>query len=202
MGKRIIGTVLGVFFLVIAALLVASLHSEPIFLVAIFLGCVGMLMIVWGGMYFERSFPLRKVKNDRGQCRDVCSELFREAKETIQIVGGNLHHEFYSDDKIINDLDQALQRGVKIEVVCGPEIDKKNDKLVNLAQNRKHFKISHLPYYPKRHFMIIDRRHVRKEKKHPVAPLQHLEMEGTVLYNRLFLASQLSEIFETLKSKT
>lgn len=201
MKKRIVGTILGFIFLAISALIVAFVDLELIFLVPIFLGCAGMLMIAWGGMYFERSFPLRRVKNDKGKCKDVCSDLFHEAKKSIRIVGGNLHHGFYSDNKIVKDLKEALQRGVNVEIVCGPKIDAQNDKLLNLAQTAEHFKIIHLPYYPQRHFMVVDGRHVRKEKKHSTNLTQHLDVEGDILYNRPFLASQLSEIFETLKHK-
>lgn len=201
MKGRIWGIIIGCILVVGGALLVVLFQFSLPFVAAILLGCAGIFAIAWGGMYFERNFPRGKVVQQKEKCVDICSELLGNAEESIAIVSGALYPGFYDNQRILDAFRKALKKRARIEIVCGPHVDKITSKVVKLAKDNGNFTICYLPYYPKAHFMIVDRRSVRKDKEHSERLSLDAEMIGTVYYDRPFLATQLGRIFEALKSK-
>lgn len=202
-SKRLIAFVLGSVCVVGAFFLVIFGNLESFFWITILMGFIGILLISWGSMYFIRNFPDTAVgiENDRDKCVELSRKLFEGAKESIRIVGGELHNEFYDNDKITESLKKALSDKVKVEIICGPKIDEKDAKLMDLEKQRDGLTIDHLSYYPKRHFTIVDKKGVRLEKEHPIPLSKNDRIVATTYYHRPFLAFQLNKTFESLKSK-
>jgi sugar-specific transcriptional regulator TrmB len=93
---------------------------------------------------------------------DDLKQLFDKATENIQIVSGKLPYLVYGDSTIIESLMEAVKRGASIDIVTGPNSDDKSlEFFAGLGAS-----VSILPAWQPHHFMVIDGRHVRIEKRH------------------------------------
>ena len=203
MSKRFLGFVLGGICVAVAIFMVVSVDSGLVFWIAVLMGSGGMLLISWGSMYFKRNFPstITGVSNNREKCIRLSGELLEGPKKTIRIVGGDLDHTFYNNKRITEALKEALSSGVKVEIICGPRIDKKDTALIDLEKKHDSLTIDHLSYNPKRHFTIVDKRGVRLEGEHPIPILKDDNVIAKVYTDRPFLAFQLDESFRSLRDK-
>lgn len=203
MSKRLGFVVVGCICIVVAVCMAVFVDSGLVFWITVLMGSTGMLLISWGSMYFLRNFPntAMGVGNDRETCVELSCKLFEGAKKSIRVVGGDLYHEFYNDDRVMEALKKVLSSNVKVEVICGPKIDEQDTTFIDLEKQSDSLTIDHLSYNPKRHFMIVDKRGVRLEEEHPIPLSKYDSIVASVYYDRPFLAFQLNRTFESLKSK-
>jgi len=127
---------------------------------------------------------------------ETCERFFRSAKKSIKIVSGRLNSEFYQSTKIVNALQQAVDKGVKVEIVCGPEIDEKSKEILRLIKEGK-INLWQAGDYPKLHLSFVDERHIRLENYHH--PFYGEETEAYIKYNAPDVARELQFEFEELK---
>lgn len=94
-----------------------------------------------------------------------CKELFAEARSSIKIAAGNLDSGFYNDPRIVQALEEANERGVRIEIVYGPNADPKSEEILRL-QKEKRVNLYKLGRRPSSQFIVIDGSHVRTDDFH------------------------------------
>ncbi len=132
----------------------------------------------------------------------VCSNLYRNAKESIKIVSRRLNHKFYNDPRIVNVFRKASEKGVSVEIVCGPAVDPNTKELIELSEKGL-IKIFQLKSnnLPRTHYSIVDEKHLRLEIPHsPTAKLGTAEAD-IVLDAPFDDVKELIMEFERLKSE-
>lgn len=131
------------------------------------------------GMYIER--------HNRGLrgAIETSKELFDIASNEILIQAGDLDHEFYENEVIYNSLKRFLENGHKIRIICSPKERCKSRTIFDFLKNPNYdIKILHAQERPDLHFMVIDDKHYRIEKKHPT----EVHSDANILYNNCFAA--------------
>jgi len=87
---------------------------------------------------------------------------FDNAQESIQIVEERFPAIIYGDPRMINALNQAEERGVKIELISGPERDKSSKDLEKMVRFQR-ATLYELDENPHLRFAIVDHEFVRTE---------------------------------------
>jgi phosphatidylserine/phosphatidylglycerophosphate/cardiolipin synthase-like enzyme len=129
--------------------------------------------------------------------------LWGRAGESIFILADRLTPYFYQDEAIQISIAEALKRGVKVDIACGPEPTKESiDALKSKAQQFKEaggkITLHILKQRPTMHFEVVDRKHVRIEKPHPIDEIERHSMIGL---NESGLARKLENLFVERISK-
>jgi len=106
-----------------------------------------------------------------------CSErFFTAAKRSIMITTGSVNAPFYCDQRVINSLKNAQNRGVQIYITyprsLGPT---RESKLLDFLKEYK--ELFPVPKISGNHFMIVDGLHVRIEAPHG-EPMNQKEREN------------------------
>ena len=135
----------------------------------------------------------------------LTTALFNRAKSRIKIVSGKLNHDFYMDSRVQQALRRALRRGVHIEIIFGPDIDKRYFEKKDLPELKELIKkcgieMYQLPYRNGGHFTVVDGKHVRVEEYHP--PTSETSVRnGYVAYNVRGVCRDLEQIFGNLRKE-
>ncbi len=118
---------------------------------------------------------------------ETSKELFDVAENEIIIQAGNLTHEFYENSVISNALEEFLKNGHKIRMICSPKdkCDPLTRTIFSFLNNRQYdIKIVYDKERPEIHFIVVDNKHYRLEKKHP----PEVHFEANIFYNNSFAA--------------
>lgn len=119
--------------------------------------------------------------------------LYNKARKSIHIVAGSLDAPFYRDPQVIGALKEAAARGVAVFIIY----DK--TKLKGEAPQIELFSSFNVELKPsasvKRHFTVIDGRHVRIEKRHEDEPPQ---TPAVICKDARLLAQEMDNRFEVL----
>lgn len=127
----------------------------------------------------------------------LSKELFNQAKHSIKIVAGELDAQFYEHPEIIKELEKAIERGVKVEVITGPSLDLKTVQIPKWAEQGK-LHLYKLRERPELHFIVVDGEHARLEEFHTT---KQRERRAYTLKKTFFLARKLEMEFTKLKAK-
>ena len=103
--------------------------------------------------------------DDNDDTRIASVRLFNGAKKAIKIIAGDITSEFYNDDLIISAFQNAINRGVSVEIAYDPHRVKGEVSESAISKLSK-VKIWKLEKVPDRHMVIIDGKHVRVEQPH------------------------------------
>jgi len=90
--------------------------------------------------------------------------LVRKAKSSIKIVSGELNFDFYSYDGLLDALKEAIEKGVVVKCIIGPNPNKESFKMLTRLKGCAYF--YQLPEWPDFHFTLIDDKHARLEAPH------------------------------------
>jgi len=86
----------------------------------------------------------------------------------VKIVAGELFHNSWNSDAVIEAVEEALKRGTTIDIICGPEIDKSSEKFLEMAKaNRSKIRFYQCDKRPEEHFKIVNDEEVWIEAYHP-----------------------------------
>lgn len=101
---------------------------------------------------------------------DVSLKLLKEAKRSIKIVTGELNSFFYKDDRTQKELSRAANKGVSIEIAYLASRDTDSDFAKEFTKSIPAAKMIEIKdkEEAKRHWMVVDGKHVRIEREHPV----------------------------------
>ncbi len=88
----------------------------------------------------------------------------------------------------------AIERGVEVEIVVGPDMDKSTTAIGHLASEGK-LSLYQLADPPKYGFMVVDGKHAR------IMELYSSFERGYVLFNTLILASKLESDFASIRDR-
>ena len=120
--------------------------------------------------------------------------LFNKAQKSIKIVAGRLDNAFYKDEKTINTLKRAIDRGVSVDVVYYPSEKNKEYKAV-FVNNIPNAHLTSIKQKPSRHWVSVDSKHVRIERSHPE---ETINTPAFICNNASILAEELDKKFEKL----
>ena len=95
----------------------------------------------------------------------LSSEQFDSAQHSIQMVEEKFSSHIYNDSQIIRSIRDAINRDVKIQLICGPEFDPRNIELIKLIRNQ-HIDLFQLDKNPQAHFNVIDWVSTKLENPH------------------------------------
>jgi hypothetical protein len=129
------------------------------------------------------------------------ADLLKKSKKSVKIISGNLYHVFY-DSKEIYDAFKELTNNCHerdIDIIIGPKIDPKTNKILEFAKAGK-INIYSNNKYPEKHYTIIDNKIVRAEVNHNVSDLAITKAH--ILNNSIFLAKKLAFEFDVLKQQS
>lgn len=107
-------------------------------------------------------------------------ELISEAEERILIYDGHFDPKIYHSEKVVREIQDAVDRGVSIEVLCDESANSFNPVIEDLVKGGK--VVVHRRklgrglwkslYSPTNievgHFMVVDGKHVREEEQHNI----------------------------------
>jgi len=125
------------------------------------------------------------------------------AHDSIRIVSGEAHPVIFDDLRTIEAFKAAHERGVNIEMICGPIIavdDKSEDmsrKLFDLAE-KKIISLSISHERQSQHFTLVDNSFVYEEAYHNM--LEPTRM-ATIIENSFWEANRLNNIFNKQKMR-
>lgn len=120
--------------------------------------------------------------------------LFNKAKDHIKIIAGDPNNDFYNDERVVNALKGAINKGVDVQVAYFP-IAKKHEKPGSATFQIPKIRVWTLKTAPQRHMSVIDGKHVRIERRHPLAVRQ---TPAIICKNAPLLARDVESIFTTL----
>jgi len=140
-----------------------------------------------------RVFPNRSID----EAINMSKKLFDKAEHSIKIVSGSLDHSFYESFLIVDALKRASDRGVEVEIVCGPDVDGETSQLFDLADAGK-IKLYQLDRRPSVHFIVVDGKHVRIEEYH--TPFQP-ERRAYIMFDTISLGKRLNVEFAKMRDK-
>jgi len=134
------------------------------------------------------------------------AERINSATKEIKIVSGEAHNKVYDNPIILEAIRKAIDRGVKIMMICGPNIvvdgdmdsnPKKIKPLIEIAIEKKdNFEFYLSDRRQREHFMLIDKKHVYKEAPHEqLAPIR----QSTEIENSFWEANRLELNFDESK---
>lgn len=92
--------------------------------------------------------------------------LFKKAKNSINIVAGNVNSAFYNDSLIVDAIQSAVERGVNVRIAYDPHA-LQSRRVKSAVLKIPKVEVWKLKESPDRHIMIVDGKHVRIEQKHP-----------------------------------
>ncbi len=126
-------------------------------------------------------------------------KLFKRAKKEIMIVGGNLNNPLYESSEVLKVFEEVVSRDVKIEIICGPEINPNTKKLLTLCKEHKNIYIfqTNKKNAPKAHFAIVDNSAVKLE--YPYKKRTSGVIEAVIIYNAELIANELLQDFKKIK---
>lgn len=120
--------------------------------------------------YIRLGLCVEQNNNGIPGARESSGMLFSVVEDELLIYAGNLNHDFYEYDTIQKSLEKILDAGHKIRLICAPreECDVETKTVFSFQNNPKYdFKLVHDKERPELHFMVVDKRHLRLERKHP-----------------------------------
>lgn len=125
------------------------------------------------------------------------AELFEQAQSEIFILSRNPRNRLYDKKELLSSLENCGNRGVRIEIIVGPEIDPEGQ--YNIAflhvQGIQLYKIERPP---SAHFIIIDDKHVVVGAPHRSDDSYRATY---TVKNTIMLAQRLRIYFTSLKSR-
>jgi hypothetical protein len=171
---------------------------------------VSVLMAIPGVILLTKPIKIRKGQTEVGGNNDWLIKQLKKAKHSIQILSGELHPRIFDDEMVLKEINNAINRGVKIEIIAGPDIlipsgkkevidSKPILKLVDedkislwIPTKRNHLK----------HFTILDS-NFYLEKPHPsAAPVRDYEIRENSISGTAELRQYFMETRENAKKFT
>jgi len=165
---------------------------------AVLLRYVGDFPFPWE---FRRKCPNPEGNPEQPDSFGLCESLMKlKDGYEFNAVMGNMNAKVCNTESVLKALETALAKDVKINIICGPFIDKKSQKFLKLLDNPK-VKLFQLDQWPERHFRVI-----KNEKGKPIwvyveEPHRPFESNGFRCAKSSRLARQYQEIFEKIKQK-
>lgn len=142
------------------------------------------------GYPFPWEITMRKLKNPDTNGVIKCFDMLKNGSH-LDIVMGEMDSEIVNNIKVIDSLDNALEKNIRIRIIVGPEFDKKSKDFAEHLLKSKKTKFYQLKKRPDIHFRIIDGKHIYLEPSHePLTdskywPLHHVRA-FTKYYTRTF----------------
>ena len=93
-------------------------------------------------------------------------KLFMNAQSSVIIVTGCMHKYFKQQSFRKAVKDAVDERGVQIDIVCGPEIDGECSTFLDLVFDNGSITLYQLPFMPLDHFRIVDKKELFIEERH------------------------------------
>lgn len=142
---------------------------------------------------FHRLLPIYKFQGvGLGELEsELLMRLFDRALGTIYIVSGSLDALNYELDSMRGAIGGAVNRGVAIEIVVGPDIDNNLEQILGLAKE-KSLRLYLLDYRPNLHFIVVDGKHAR-------IGASHGPVERCILFKTFTIARRLETDFLSLR---
>jgi hypothetical protein len=150
---------------------------------------------------------VRKMTIQVGENVENIAERINSAIKEIKIVSGEAHNKVYDNSIILEAIRRAIDRGVKIMMICGPDIVVDGDAdsnptkikpLIKIAiENKNNFEFYLSDRRQNEHFMLIDKNHVYKEAPHEqLASIR----QSTEIENSFWEANRLELDFDKIKN--
>ena len=93
---------------------------------------------------------------------EAVSNVINHSSQEVLVVSGSLAHEVYNDTKVTEAINEALNRNVSFEFIVGPDYDMQSSMILDKLGDS----ICVAPQWPRHHFVVGDRRHIRYEPRH------------------------------------
>lgn len=138
------------------------------------------------------SIDIRPNQKSEQTIRESAS-LFGGARESIRIVAGRLDASFYSDQRIVRALNNAIGKGASVVIAYYPH---ENHSVFSgqLKEKVPGARLTMLKDKPMRHWAVVDGKHLRIERKHDEGTS---ETPAIICKNARSLADEFTSKFET-----
>jgi len=162
--------------LLTAAFCVAIINfSRAVTVLSVAVGVVGLHLLFLSTRGLHTGY-METLNGTFGAALETISGLIRIARKNVRMVSGQLSPAFYFHEKIFTELRDAINRGVKIEIILG-EPDTTRDKLQSSAPHCEwqeflswldegKVTLRRTPFRIRQHFILVDGVHVRVEEPH------------------------------------
>lgn len=133
---------------------------------------------------------------------DLRVEYLNKSIKSVCFVAGEFGHKIFENDEVMEAIEKALHRGVKIDIVGGGNRDEKSVRLWRLVKDKK-IESHRLEARPISHFDIYDGKHVRVEYYHPSGHSysEKFERKGYFVSDSLSLSSNIQSEFDKLRNR-
>ncbi len=96
-------------------------------------------------------------------------KLVNQTKDSVLIVSGDLHVDFYGHENVAGPIKAAVDRGVTVKIAYGPSSKHLDSPELKYLKSEK-IECYRLNSPAKRHLMVFDGKHARIEQHHPPNP--------------------------------
>jgi hypothetical protein len=145
--------------------------------------------------YIRLGMPIAKRNSGLSGVLKTSEVLLDVADEEILMQAGNLDYKYYENKEICKILNGFLKnKKGKLRIICSPreECNSQTETIFRFQQNPGYnIEIAHATERPEAHFMVVDDKHYRLEKKH--SPEEHYEAD--IMYNNPYFANFHRKLF-------
>ncbi len=161
--------------IIVFVMLMSFALSKDVYLVAgaVVVGVVilGLFAGLIGGIKLLPSLPsMSSLKNNDKKAVKLLVNDIKKAHKTIKIVSGTATSKVYGDKKVRNAFKEAIQKGVRIQIVVCNKIDLNKENIITELAEKGMIELykPRKDKIPKNHFRVMDRISVYSEKEHKV----------------------------------
>lgn len=186
----------------------SEIEMDPLFvLISFIIGFIITALIRYVGdvpfpWEFRRRNPNPSLLPDLPDAEGLAQSLGKlEDGYEFNAVMGNVNSKVCNTNRVLEALEKALEKDVKINIICGPSVDSKSKDFLKLLDSSK-VKLFKLESWPERHFRVIKDsegkcKWVYVEELHPP-----FKSYGYRRVKSSRLANEYQEIFEEFKKQT
>lgn len=131
----------------------------------------GLVAGLIGGIKLLPSLPsIRYFENNDKKAVKLLVNDIKKAHKTIKIVSGTATSKVYDDKKVRNAFKEAIQKGVRIQIVVCNKIDLNKENIITELAEKGMIELykPREDKVPKNHFRVMDRISVYSEKEHAI----------------------------------
>jgi len=169
------GIIRGAIVVISIIMLVSTLLSFDVYFVAgvVVVGVVvlGLVAGLIGGIKLLPSLPsIRSLENNDKKAVKLLVNDIKKAHKTIKIVSGTATSKVYNDKKVRNAFKEAIQKGVRIQIVVCNKIDLNKENIITELAEKGMIELykPREDKVPRNHFRVMDSISVYSEKEHKV----------------------------------
>ena len=159
-------------FIIMLTVLISYVLSIDVYLVAgVVIASIYMLGVIVGVIGGIKLFPHKSsFENDNEKAVKLLVDDIDKSHKTIKIVGGIANPKVYNTPEVRTSLENAFQRGVKIQTAFSfteKNLNKSDNTIIELAKKKMiELYIPHMDKVPRNHFRVMDAISVYSEKEH------------------------------------